>query len=174
MAIAAFHTCLSMHIRNHLQEGLSFKQFPPLITNTIFPGGRTPIVRPNKVSFVAAKTAVLRGPGDVMAVFAVTVQTIPDMARLTVFLVEVRVAFPIGLFDEPPFSCPSSHGLIKEGIVPLMAADTAPGPIVMGRWVTDRFCVIPMTPRAGQSGMHPFERDLVGACRVNCQQAEGD
>jgi hypothetical protein len=164
MAIAAFHACLSMHIRKHLQEGFSFKQVPPLITNTIFSRGLALIVRPDKVSFVAAKTTVVRGPGDVMSVFPVTVQTIPDMAGSTVFFVKVWVGLSIGLFDEPPFPCPGGHGLIKEGVVSLMAADTAPGPIVTGRWAADRFRVIPMTRRARQSGMHPFERGMVGAC----------
>jgi len=123
---------------------------------------------------MAAKTTVLHRPGDIVAVFSVTVQTIPDVAGLTVFLVKVRVGLAKGLFDEPPFPCPGGHRLIKQGIVTLVAADTAPGPIVTGRWTTHPFRVISMTGRAGQSGMHPFERGMMGACRTNGQHAQGD
>ena len=130
MAIAAFHSFLSMYIRKHLEEALSLKQVPALITNTIFPGGHAVIVRSDKVPLMAAKATALRRPGDVVAVFPVTVQTIPDMAGLTVFLVKVRVGLAKGLFHEPPFPCPGGHGLIKQGIITLVAAHTAAGSIV--------------------------------------------
>jgi hypothetical protein len=73
MAITAFHTCLSMNIRQHLQEGLSLHQLAPLITKTVFPGGHAVIIRSDKVPFVAAKTTIVRGPGDVVPVLTVTV-----------------------------------------------------------------------------------------------------
>jgi hypothetical protein len=132
------------------------------------------IIRSDKVPLMAAKTTVLRRPGDIVAIFSVTVQTIPNMAGLKVFLVKVRGGLPKGLFDEPPFPCPRGHHLVKQGIVTLVAADTAPGPIVTGRWTTHPFRVIPMTRRAGQSGMQPFERGMVGDCRTSGQQAQGD
>jgi hypothetical protein len=123
---------------------------------------------------MAAKATALRRPGDVVAVFPVTVQTIPDMAGLTVFLVKVRVGLAKGLFDEPPFPRPGGHHLVKQGIVTFVAADTAPGPIVTGRWTTHPFRVIPVTRGAGQSGMNPFERGMAGDCRTSGQQARGD
>ena len=142
MAIAAFHSCLSMHIREHLQEGLSFKQRSPLITKTIFPGGHTMVVHSDKVPLMAAKTGVLQGPRDIVAVFPVTVETIPHMAGLTVFLVKVGVGLAEGLFDKPSFPCPRGHRLIKQAIVTFVATDTAAGPIVTGCWMIKPFRVI--------------------------------
>lgn len=123
---------------------------------------------------MAAKAVVMRGPGDVVAVFPVTVQTVPDMAGSTIFLVKVRVGLPKGLFDEPPFPCPGGHRLIKQGVVTLVTADTAASPIVARRRMTDPLHVIPMTRRAGQSGMDSFERSMVDVCKTNGQQAQGD
>jgi hypothetical protein len=62
---------------------------------------------------MAAKAAILCWPGNVMAVVPVTVQTIPDMAGFTVFLIKVRVGLPKGLFDEQPLPCLGGHHLIK-------------------------------------------------------------
>jgi len=81
---------------------------------------------------MAAKAAILRWPGNVVAVVPVTIQTIPNVAGLTVFLVKVRVGLPEGMFDEPPLTYPGSHHLIKQGIVTLMTANTAAGSIVTG------------------------------------------
>jgi hypothetical protein len=67
------------------------------------------------------------------------------MAGLTIFLVKGWVGLSIGLLDELPFPGPGGHGLVKQGVIALMAADTAPGPIVTGRWMSYPFCFIPMT-----------------------------